>query len=164
MIKIVKESFDLENEFKNISSNKNGAYSFFLGTVRSDLSFSNTEIKGIYLECYEELAISQLEKIRLQALKKWDLSECLIIHRIGRLNLGEKIVLDCKCQSVYFLDTTSYSKCHENDNIIEIDLTSKKIEFSTLRSIISSTVFSKISNKIFPSPQTSCTEILIDSA
>ena len=50
MIKIVKESFDLENEFKNISSNKNGAYSFFLGTVRSDLSFSNTEIKGIYLE------------------------------------------------------------------------------------------------------------------
>ena len=93
MIKIVKESFDLESEFKNISSNKNGAYSFFLGTVRSDLSFSNTEIKGIYLECYEELAISQLEKIRLQALKKWDLSECLIIHRIGRLKLGEKIVL-----------------------------------------------------------------------
>ena len=93
MIKIVKESFDLENEFKNISSNKNGAYSFFLGTVRSDLSFSNTEIKGIYLECYEELAISQLEKIRLQALKKWDLSECIIIHRVGRLNLGEKIVL-----------------------------------------------------------------------
>ena len=45
MIKIVKESFDLENEYKNISSNKNGAYSFFLGTVRSDLSFSNTEIK-----------------------------------------------------------------------------------------------------------------------
>ena len=39
------------------------------------------------------MAISQLEKIRLQALKKWDLSECLIIHRIGRLNLGEKIVL-----------------------------------------------------------------------
>lgn len=64
-----------------------------MGTVRSDLSFSNTEINGIYLECYEELAISQLKKIRLQALKKWDLSECLIIHRIGRLNLGEKIVL-----------------------------------------------------------------------
>ncbi len=93
MIKIVKESFDLENEFQKISSNKNGAYSFFLGTVRSDLSFSNTEIKGIFLECYEELALSQLEKIRLQALKKWDLSECIIIHRVGRLNLGEKIVL-----------------------------------------------------------------------
>ena len=93
MIKIVKESFDLENEFKKISSNKNGAYSFFLGTVRSDLSFSNTEIKGIFLECYEELAMAQLEKIRLRAIKKWDLSECFIIHRIGKLDLGEKIVL-----------------------------------------------------------------------
>ncbi len=93
MIKIVKESFDLENEFKKIASNKNGAYSFFLGTVRSDLSFSNTEVKGIFLECYKELAMAQLEKIRLKALKKWNLSECLIIHRIGRLNLGEKIVL-----------------------------------------------------------------------
>ena len=48
MIKIVKESFDLENEFKKISSNKNGAYSFFLGTVRSDLSFSNTEITTLH--------------------------------------------------------------------------------------------------------------------
>ena len=93
MIKIVKKSFDLENEFKKISSNKNGAYSLFLGTVRSDLSLSNTKIKGIFLECYKELAIAQLEKIRLQALKKWGLSECLIIHRIGRLGLGEKIVL-----------------------------------------------------------------------
>ena len=93
MIKIVKESFDLENEFKKISSNKNGAYSFFLGTVRSDLSFLNTEIKGIFLECYKELAMTQLEKIRIQALKKWNLSECLIVHRIGKLNLGEKIVL-----------------------------------------------------------------------
>ena len=93
MIKIIKESFDLENEFKKISSHKNGAYSFFLGTVRSDLSSSNTTIKGIFLECYKELAIIQLNKIRNQALKKWDLNECLIIHRIGRLKLGEKIVL-----------------------------------------------------------------------
>ena len=93
MIKIVKESFDLENEFKKISSYKNGAYSFFLGTVRSDLSFSKTEIKGIFLECYKELAMAQLEKIRSQALKKWKLSECFIIHRIGKLDLGEKIVL-----------------------------------------------------------------------
>ena len=93
MIKIISENFDLENEFKKISSNKNGAYSFFLGTVRSDLSSLKTNIKGIYLECYEELAIAQLDKIRQHALKKWGLNECLIIHRIGRLDLGEKIVL-----------------------------------------------------------------------
>ena len=93
MIKITNESFDLEKEFKKVSSDINGAYSFFLGTVRSDLSSSNKIIKGIYLECYEELALAQLNKIRSKALINWKLNECSIIHRIGRLDLGEKIVL-----------------------------------------------------------------------
>ena len=93
MIKITHENFDLEEEFKRLSSDINGAYSFFLGTVRSDLSSSNKNINGIFLECYEELAIAQLENIRTQALNKWSLNECLIIHRIGKLDLGEKIVL-----------------------------------------------------------------------
>ena len=82
MIKITNESFDLETELKYISSDKNGAYSFFLGTVRSDLSSSNKKIKGIYLECYEELALVQLKKIRSKALNNWKLNECLIIHRL----------------------------------------------------------------------------------
>ena len=93
MIKISNESFDLETEFKYLSSDINGAYSFFLGTVRSDLNSSNKKIKGIYLECYEELALVQLKKIRSKALNNWKLNECLIIHRIGKLGLGEKIVL-----------------------------------------------------------------------
>jgi len=93
MIKITNESFDLETELKYVSSDANGAYSFFLGTVRSDLSSSNKKIKGIYLECYKELALVQLKKIRSKALNNWKLNECLIIHRIGKLDLGEKIVL-----------------------------------------------------------------------
>ena len=93
MIKITCDNFDLEREFKKVSSNINGAYSFFLGTVRSDLSSSNKKINGIFLECYEELAKAQLENIRTKALNKWGLNECLIIHRIGKLDLGEKIVL-----------------------------------------------------------------------
>ena len=93
MIKIINKNFELETEFKYVSSDTNGAYSFFLGTVRSDLSSSNKIIKGIYLECYEELALAQLKKIRGEALKRWKLNECLIIHRIGKLDVGEKIVL-----------------------------------------------------------------------
>ena len=93
MIKIAEDNFDLETEFKRVSSDTNGAYSFFLGTVRSDLSSSNKKIKGIYLECYEELALVQLKEIRTKALNNWKLNECLIIHRIGKLDLGEKIVL-----------------------------------------------------------------------
>ena len=34
-----------------------------------------------------------LKKIRFEAISNWKLNECLIIHRIGELGLGEKIVL-----------------------------------------------------------------------
>ena len=111
MIKITKEDFNLEKEFKKIHSKKNGAYSFFLGTVRQDI---NDDINGIYLECYEDLAYSQLNQIREDSIKKWNLSNCTIIHRIGDLNILEKIVLvitaaphrsDCIEACEYIIDT-----------------------------------------------------------
>ena len=93
MIKITKNAFDLEEEFKKIKDKSNGGYSFFLGTVREDIKNKKDKIQSIILECYESLAIKQLSDIRAQAIKNWKLNNCLIIHRIGKLSLGEKIVL-----------------------------------------------------------------------
>ena len=93
MIKITKNAFDLEEEFKKIKDNSNGGYSFFLGTVREDIKNKKNNIQSIILECYEKLAVKQLLDIRAQAIKNWNLNNCLIIHRIGKLFLGEKIVL-----------------------------------------------------------------------
>lgn len=93
MIKITKSPFDIEKEFLKIKANSNGGYSFFLGTVREDIQNKDHKIQGIILECYKKLAVKQLSDIRVQAIKYWDLNNCLIIHRIGKLSLGEKIVL-----------------------------------------------------------------------
>jgi len=93
MIKITNDSFNLEEEFMKIKSTRNGGYSFFLGTVRGDIKNNNKKIKGIFLECYKDLALKQLSNIQKQAVKHWGLNDCLIIHRIGELPLGEKIVL-----------------------------------------------------------------------
>ena len=93
MIKITKNVFNLEEEFLKIKDDSNGGYSFFLGTVREDIKNKKNKIQSIILECYESLAIKQLSDIRAQAIKNWDLNNCLIIHRIGKLSLGEKIVL-----------------------------------------------------------------------
>ena len=93
MIKITKNAFNLEEEFLKIQDSSNGGYSFFLGTVREDIKNEKNKIQSINLECYESLAIKQLSDIRTQAIKNWDLNDCLIIHRIGKLSLGEKIVL-----------------------------------------------------------------------
>ena len=93
MIKIQKKNFNLEKEIKNIKDNLSsvGAVSSFIGYVR-DLN-NNDDVKSIYLEVYYEMAIIELAKIKNNAIKKWGLAECLIIHRYGELKVSEKIVL-----------------------------------------------------------------------
>jgi len=93
MIKIQKKNFNLEKEIKNIKDNLSsvGAVSSFIGYVR-DLN-NNEDVKSICLEVYYEMAIKELAKIKNNAIKKWDLADCLIIHRYGELKVSEKIVL-----------------------------------------------------------------------
>ena len=93
MIKIQKKDFNLEKEIKNIKDNLSnvGAVSSFIGYVR-DLN-NNKDVKSIDLEVYNEMAIKELSKIKNFAIEKWSLTDCLIVHRYGKLDLGEKIVL-----------------------------------------------------------------------
>ena len=93
MIKIQKKDFDLEIEIKSIKNDLSGvgAVSTFIGYVR-DLN-NHKDVKYIELEVYNDMAINELSKIKNKALQEWELSECLIIHRYGRLYVNEKIVL-----------------------------------------------------------------------
>tara|TARA_Y100000591_G_scaffold122957_1_gene104992 strand:+ start:844 stop:1260 length:417 start_codon:yes stop_codon:yes gene_type:complete len=93
MIKIQKKDFNLEKEIKNIKDKLSnvGAVSSFIGYVR-DLN-NNKDVKSIDLEVYNEMAIKELSKIKNFAIEKWSLTDCLIVHRYGKLDVGEKIVL-----------------------------------------------------------------------
>ena len=93
MIKIQKKDFNLEIEIKNIKDNLTnvGAVSSFIGYVR-DLN-NNKNVKSIELEVYNDMAVKELSKIKDATIKKWNLTDCLIIHRYGKLHVSEKIVL-----------------------------------------------------------------------
>ena len=93
MIKIQKKDFNIEKEIKVIKDKYSnvGAVNSFIGYVR-DLN-NNSEVKYLDLEVYKEMAIKELSKIKDQATKKWLLIDCLIIHRYGKLNVNDKIVL-----------------------------------------------------------------------
>ena len=93
MIKIQKKDFDLEIEIKSIKNDLSGvgAVSTFIGYVR-DLN-NHKDVKYIELEVYNNMAMNELSKIKKKALEEWQLSECLIIHRYGKLYVNEKIVL-----------------------------------------------------------------------
>ena len=93
MIKIQKENFNVEQEIssiKKIHSNV-GAVSSFIGYVRDNNN--NTHVKSINLEVYEKMAYKQFKKIIEEANVKWSLIDSLIIHRYGKLQVNDKIVL-----------------------------------------------------------------------
>ena len=93
MIKIQKESFNIENEIQHMKENLQdvGAVSTFLGYVRN--INNDKKVSSINLEVYPAMAEKSLEEIIEKANKKWNLSDTLVIHRYGKLNIGEKIVL-----------------------------------------------------------------------
>ena len=94
MIKIQKENFNVEKEIssiKKIHSNV-GAVTSFIGYVR-DNNNNNTNVKSINLEVYEKMAYRQFKKIIEEANVKWSLIDTLIIHRYGKLQVNDKIVL-----------------------------------------------------------------------
>ena len=93
MIKIQKEDFNVEEEIikiKKLYSNI-GAVTSFIGYVRDNNN--NTNVQYIDLEVYEKMAYKQLENIIKEASLKWNLIDTLIIHRYGKLQVNDKIVL-----------------------------------------------------------------------
>ena len=93
MIKIQKEDFNIETEIELIKSSlpSVGAVTSFIGYVR-DFN-NNKNVNSINLEVYEKMVHKELTKITVKAKQKWELIDCLIIHRHGYLEVNEKIVL-----------------------------------------------------------------------
>ena len=126
MIKIQKKNFNLEEEIDKIKNKHSdiGAQTSFVGYVR-DLN-NNKDVKYLNLEVYEEMAFKELSKIVNNATKKWSLIDTLIIHRYGKLNVNEKIVL-VSCFSQHRKD--SFNACEFIMDYLKKDAPFWKNEF-----------------------------------
>ncbi|MDA1091261.1 MAG: molybdenum cofactor biosynthesis protein MoaE [Proteobacteria bacterium] len=93
MIRVQAEDFDVGRELENLSKGNLsvGGVSSFVGLVR-DMAGDQT-IKAMTLEHYPEMTKKALAKIEAEALNRWPLEATLIIHRYGRLEPGDRIVL-----------------------------------------------------------------------
>jgi molybdopterin synthase catalytic subunit len=67
-----------------------GAVASFLGVVRSDAAHP---IEAMTLEHYPAMTARAVEKIAADAMARFSLLGCTVIHRHGRLRVGEQIVL-----------------------------------------------------------------------
>ncbi len=93
MIRIQEEDFDYASEVAAMSEGNLGVGGVvaFSGLVRE--MAGDTEINSMTLEHYPGMTEKALEKIEAEAQKRWPLENTLIIHRYGRLEPGDQIVL-----------------------------------------------------------------------
>ncbi len=92
-VRVQQKDFNLGDELKTLHKGNHaiGGVCAFTGLVR-DMSH-NGEISTMTLEYYPSMTEKILQKIKAQAQQRWSLEASLIIHRYGKLNAGEQIVL-----------------------------------------------------------------------
>ncbi len=91
MIRIQREDFDVGAEMSAMSGKNVGALASFTGLVRG--SDGDASISAMTLEHYPGMTEKKLAEIEAEARQRWPLEDCLVIHRYGRLEPGERIVL-----------------------------------------------------------------------
>ncbi len=93
MIRVQEQAFDVGAELAALraGNTRSGATALFVGTVRE--GEGGDKISDMTLEHYPGMTEKALADIEAEAHKRCTLDETLIVHRHGRMEPGEDIVL-----------------------------------------------------------------------
>ena len=91
MIKVIREKFSVDEVIAAIRTGDMGAIVTFLGSVRNNSQ--GRDVERIEIQVYEMMAFKQLQSIREEAMKKFNVNEVAIVHRYGNLNVSENIMM-----------------------------------------------------------------------
>jgi molybdopterin synthase catalytic subunit/molybdopterin converting factor small subunit len=88
---IVRVAIDSQQTVARLKRGEDGAVLAFEGVVRNQTRGRRT----LYLdyEAYEDMALAQMESLAQQALKQFQIRDVALVHRLGRLEIGETSVL-----------------------------------------------------------------------
>jgi molybdopterin converting factor subunit 1 len=88
---ITRDAIPTSDVLSRIKQSEDGAAVVFEGIVRNQTRGR----RALYLdyEAYEEMALEQLESLAQQTLKEFAVRDVALVHRLGRLEIGETSVL-----------------------------------------------------------------------
>jgi molybdopterin synthase catalytic subunit/molybdopterin converting factor small subunit len=88
---IVREPIDLIAIKKKLENPEDGSALFFDGMVRNNTRGRRTLF--LNYEAYESMALNEMEKIAQASLERFKVRDVCLVHRLGRLEIGETSVL-----------------------------------------------------------------------
>lgn len=90
-VKIVREKIDMAVLLNKVKCPADGAVVVFEGVVRDNSRGRRTLF--LDYETYEEMAIKQMNGLAGQALSQFGIRQVVMVHRIGRLQVGDTSVV-----------------------------------------------------------------------
>ena len=92
-VRVQTEDFDVGRELDALTQGRTdvGGLAGFVGLVRD--SNDGHAVKAMTLEHYPGMTEKALEEICAQAHARWDLIDVVVIHRVGPLVPGDRIVM-----------------------------------------------------------------------
>jgi molybdopterin synthase catalytic subunit len=87
MIELINHVIDIPALLDRVQTPAAGAVVLFLGTTREMTAGRRTE--SLDYQCYPEMAHRKLTELETEAKRRWPITECCIVHRLGHLLPGE---------------------------------------------------------------------------
>jgi molybdopterin synthase catalytic subunit len=88
VVRLVREPIDLAA--LSAVSPADGALALFTGVVRNENA--GRAVLHLEYEAYEEMALTEMETIADEARRRWPITAIRIVHRLGRMAIGETSV------------------------------------------------------------------------
>ena len=91
MIQITKSPINTEKVIEAVIGSASGAINVFIGTTRDNSQ--GRKVKSLEYEAYEPMAMRMIDKIIHEAKNRWDIQDAAIVHRVGKVEIGEASVV-----------------------------------------------------------------------
>jgi molybdopterin synthase catalytic subunit len=90
---LLQTPLDVAQAVQFVSAPHAGAINLFLGTTRNENAIDGRELLALDYHAYESMARRQLNNLAISARLKWPVARLVILHRLGRVSVGEPSVL-----------------------------------------------------------------------
>lgn len=91
LVRITDGKINEEETTASVKNNESGAVITFLGTARR--SSRGREVIHLEYDAYPEMAENKMKEIITELIDKYQVNDAAFIHRIGKVELGETIVI-----------------------------------------------------------------------
>jgi len=82
---------DINEITQKVGKDSDGAVVIFTGQARNQTG--EKEVTRLEYQIYQEMAEKELEKILRDASAKWNLTDCVVIHRFGKVLPGQVSII-----------------------------------------------------------------------